>query len=244
MTRLFTLIMALALVSAGVACVPRKLGETEEVPRRADTVGSKAPVLPESNPPADLVVDALRYDLTVRPDDQNYWSFTRPEATCVADKIVAAVGPERLSQLGYRPGTPGAGLPDIALTPDERVRVMAAFDACVDMKEVIADLLFGKGRISSQSAMCVAKILDKAGLGSVFIRSWLFAEPVDAFADGGPLANTMSAAAQVCLNPKDLNWPTLRSPLDEENVIDADAPGGASGSNHPDDQRLREEKTN
>ena len=127
---------------------------------------------------------------------------------------------------------------------DERAKVVAALTSCVDTHEAASSLFFGKGRISAKAAECVADVLDKAGMVPIFFEAWINAKPVDPFANDGNLANTMSAAAQVCLSPGELNWPTLRSPVDDQDLIDSDLPAGSRDSNHPDDRRLREEESN
>lgn len=242
MTRRLALpLVAVSILILVLGCVPRERGATTEIRRRSDTRGDKAPVLPESNPSEKMVIAAVRFDLTNRPDSQDYWTPTSNEAECVAKKTVTSVGAERLSQLGYQPGTPGAGIPDIALTTDERTKVLGAFTECVKTKEAAASLLFGSGRISAASSLCLAKILDRAGLVPQLFESWVFAKPIDPFANGGLLAETLSAGAQVCMDPNDLNWPTLHSPTEDKGLIDADAPGGSRNSNRPDDRREQEE---
>lgn len=233
-------LVATVVMCTLVGCIPRQRGESTEVRRDSDTRGEVAPVLP-ANPPKGLVVEAIRFDLTYRPDDQDFWTPTRSESKCVAEKIVTGVGYQRLSELGYQPGTPGAGLPDLAFTPEEDQLVLAAFQECVDYREAAAAILFGKGRISNSSAKCLAKVLYEAGVIGEIFESWLSKTPIDPFANDGLFASRLSAGAQVCLTPNDLNWPTLKSPSDDQDLIDADAPAGSSDSNHPDDRRPREE---
>ena len=237
-------LIALAIACVGVGCVPRERGSSVEIKRESDTSKIRAPKLPKANPTASQMEQAIVFDLRNRPDSQDFWTPTRSEAKCVAQEVVSGVGLDRLSSLGFQPGTQGASLVDIAMTADERAKVVAALTSCVDTHEAASSLFFGKGRISAKAAECVADVLDKAGMVPIFFEAWINAKPVDPFANDGNLANTMSAAAQVCLSPGELNWPTLRSAVDDQDLIDSDLPAGSRDSNHPDDRRLREEESN
>lgn len=230
------------VVLVAAACVPRQTGESVAVAEGSRSGASKPPVMP-ADPNPEIMVDAVSFDLTNRPEDQDYWSPRRSEGMCAAKKIVDGVGYQRLGELGFQPDTPGAGLPDIAFTKDERKTVLDALVSCVDTEEAAAALIFGAGRVSSQSAVCYARIIDKAGAVPDFFESWLFGTPVDPFANDGRLADTMAAGAQVCLNPTSLNWPTLHSPIAQRPVIDANAPAGSSNSNRPDDQRIKDHRS-
>lgn len=238
------MILVGVMIAAQVTgCVPRKQANTAEVGPKTAATSSKPPKL-SANPSPDQVESALRFDLSGRPDDQDYWAPSPDEARCAAKKIVTDIGAERLAQLGYQPGTPGAGLVNIALSDEERAKALGSIESCVNMKEAVTAMFFGRGRISTTAASCMAEVLDKAGIIPVLFASWMDSKPIDALANDAKVADTLSAGAQVCLNPNDLNWPTLRSPVDGQTVIDADAPGGASNSNRPDDERLREKNAN
>lgn len=239
MIRPLTLLAVTVLIVAQTACVPRTRGDSVTVDARDDARNVAAPVLPDGEVTPDEMAEAIRFDLTDRPDSQDYWTLSDSEAACAADGIVTALGVDRLRELGYRPGSPGAGLSRIELSAAERDVVVAQLIDCVDLEEMTAALLFGSGRISPTSATCMARILAKSGVPAIWLGSWITGEPMDALADDATAARTMSGAAEVCLDPNDLNWPTLRSPVEDELVIDADAPPGSSNSNHPDDHRDR-----
>lgn len=237
-------VMALTLVCVAVGCIPSERGATVEIKRASDTHKAKVPVLPRTNPSPEQMERAIDFDLRNRPDSQDFWTPTRSEADCVAKEVVNGIGTDRLSALGYQPGTPGAGLVDLALTTEERAKLTSALTGCVDMREAIAALYFGKGRVSVKAAGCLADILDKTGFVPAFFAAWANGSAVDPFAQDAHLADSMSAAAQICLSPNDLNWPTLRSPVEDQGLIDADLPPGSRDSNHPDDRRLREKESN
>lgn len=225
------------LITVQTACVPRTREDSRTVGARPDPAEVEPPVLPEGVVAPELMAEAIEFDLTHRPDGQNYWSLGDSEADCAATGIVDAIGSDRLVDLGYKPGTPGAGLPQIDLTAAERDQIVAQLVDCTDQKEMAAALLFGNGRIPARSATCMGEILAKAGVPTTWLAAWIFDEPVDPFVDDADASTNMSAAARVCLDPASLNWPALRSPIQESPVIDADAPAGSSNSNHPDDNR-------
>lgn len=237
MIRTLTLLAVTVLIVVQTACVPRTRGDSMTIDAREDPRGVEPPVLPQGEVTPGVMADAIRFDLTNRPDDQDYWTLSDDEAECAADGIIAAIGADRLTELGYQPGVAGSGLPQIALTTAEREDVTAKLVDCVDLEEMAAALLFGAGRISPGSATCMARILAKAGVPAAWLESWVTGADMDPLADDAALSRTMSSAAEVCLDPNDLNWPTLRSPVEDELVIDADAPAGSSNSNHPDDHR-------
>lgn len=236
MIRRCAYIAIVLLIALQTACIPRVRGDSVAVDDRHEA-DAQPPSLPEGNVSVDTMVDAVRFDLTNRPDDQDYWSLSEEESGCAAEKIVTAIGSERLSELGFQPGTPGAGIPQLAFSGDERKEIVSGLVDCVDHEEMAAALLFGAGRISADSATCMGSILAEAGVPASWLESWVFGAEVDPFADDAVSSKTMSSAAQICLDPNALNWPTLRSPVEDELVIDADAPPGAANSDHPDDHR-------
>ena len=186
--------------------------------------------------PAELLVEGLVHDFTTRPRDQDYWSPPTPEARCAAEGIVEGVGASRLSTLGYRPATPGASLNDIGLTDEEHTVVVDRFMACVDMVEGVASLLFGKGRIPTSAAVCVAEGLAERDMLRPFVESWSFGRAVDPFAGDAAFAATFTAAANVCISDTAFNWPDVRVSEDDP-LIDSDLPAGSSGSAFADDRK-------
>lgn len=237
MIRTLALVAVTVLIAVQTACVPRTRGDSKTVDVREDPRDVHVPVLPQGDVSTDAMVEAIRFDLTNRPDDQDYWSLSDDEAECASAGIVDAVGLERLVELGYQPGSPATGLAGVALTATERDKVTAQLVDCVDLEEMTAALLFGAGRIPPTSATCMARIINKAGIPAQWLESWVTGHAVDPLADDAASSRAMSSAAEVCMDPNDLNWPTLRSPVEDELVIDADAPAGSSNSDHPDDHR-------
>jgi len=220
------------------ACVPEKHGQSSEVNDGSDSASepAKAPEFPSRGEvPSALLVDGLVYDMTFRPADQSYWTPPRAQAKCAAKGIVKSVGTSRLSALGYRPGTPGAALNDIALTDAERSQVVDQFSECVDLVQGIAAVFFGDGRLSTRSAICMAKGLGDQGLLRPFVQAWAFGRATDPLAEGGALATAMLAQADVCISPTALNWPDVRLPGTDP-LIDSDSPGGSGNSAYPADR--------
>lgn len=221
------------------ACIPQNKGDASDLDDGSDSAkaASAVPVFPATGEIApELLVEGLVYDFTTRPSDQDYWSPPTAEATCAAQGIVDAIGAARLSELGYRVATPGASLNDIGLTDAERNTVVDEFSNCVDMVEGVAALLFGDGRMTTESALCVARGLGDTQMLRPFVEAWAFGRAVDPFASDAAFASTLIAEAQVCIADNAFLWPKLRFP-DEEPLIDSDAPGGSESSAHPDDRR-------
>jgi hypothetical protein len=228
--------LCLSVVAAG--CVPEKRGASAEVDDGSDSARevTKAPEFPgEGEVPSALLVDGLVYDMTTRPSDQVYWTPPSAQARCAAEGIVESIGPSRLSVLGYRSGTPGAALNDIALTDAERTVVVDEFTKCVDLVQGIAAVFFGDGRISTRSATCMAKGLGDQDLLRPFVQAWAFGGATDPLAENGTLATALLAQADVCISPTALNWPDVRLPGTDP-LIDADAPGGSASSASPADR--------
>ena len=237
--RLFIgLCVGLSLIGLVSGCVPEKRGDSSEVNDGSDSgrEAASAPEFPaEGEVPEGLLVDGLVYDMTTRPTDQVYWTPPSAQARCAAKGIVHEIGPSRLSALGYRAGTPGAALNDIALTADEREIVVDQFSECVDLVQGIAAVFFGDGRISTRSATCMAKGLGDQDLLRPFVQAWAFGGATDPLAENGELATALLAQADVCISPTALNWPDVRLP-GADPLIDSDSPGGSGNSASPADR--------
>jgi len=219
-------------------CVPEKRGAASEVNDGSDSAleVARAPEFPgRGEVPSALLVDGLVYDMTTRPADQAYWTPPSSQARCAAQGIVKGIGASRLSALGYRAGTPGAALNDIALTDPERSIVVDQFSNCVDLVQGVAAVFFGNGRISTRSASCMAKGLGDQGLLRPFVQAWASGGATDPLAQNGELATALLAQAGVCISPTALNWPDVRLP-NSDPLIDSDAPGGSANSAYPADR--------
>ncbi len=225
------------LVAVLVSCADR--GPSAEVDDGSESARAErvAPVFPEDGTvPEPLLVQGLVFDLTNRPVDLDYWAAPSEQAECAAQAIVDELGAARLSQLGYRPGVTGASLNDIELSDDEREQVADAVEGCVDMAEAVAAMFYGDGRIAPTVASCLADGLDQKQQLRPFVVAVVFGTAVDPFADDGALANAMLDQSVVCVPAGAFNWSDLDLP-DDSPVLDADAPGGVSGSPYVDDQR-------
>lgn len=235
-----SLLLGLGLCAAILisGCVPEKRGSASEVNDGSDSATdvTTAPEFPDQGEvPVALLIDGLVYDMTNRPADQVYWTPPSSQARCAAQGIVSGVGQTRLSALGYRAGTAGSGLNDIALTDIERAIVVDQFSECVDLVQGIAAVFFGDGRISTRSATCMAQGLSDQDMLRPFVEAWAFAGATDPAAENGKLATALLAQADVCISPTALNWPDVRLPGTDP-LIDSDAAGGSSGSASPEDR--------
>ncbi len=214
------LLVALALV-AGTGCVPTKAESAREVDDGSGFAppGRTPPVFPSSGPvPVDLLVAGLVFDLTDAPADRNLWVPDEAQATCAARSIVDSIGAARLSELGYRPGTDGNGLNQIALTAAERRTVAERFAACVDLADAVGTILMGNDQMTGAQASCIAGQLRERDLLLAFADAWAFAENVDPFAGDGQLAEALLTGSQVCLGEDAFDW------------LDADLPGSSDGT--------------
>ena len=187
--------------------------------RSGDSRGSgsdKPPKFPTNGPvPAALLVDGLVFDFTSVPLDLNLWVPPGSEARCVAQKIVDDLGADRLSELGFRPGTSGASLNDIDLSVAERDVVASDFMGCVNMTDAVAGLLMGDGRMEAKPALCVAQGLAAKDDLKPFVDAWAFGEAIDPFADTGKLADDLLAYSNVCLAATTFYYPGVNLPGDE-----------------------------
>ena len=234
-------LVAVLLAVVGVvatACIPSERGKVSEVgdpALRGEVPG--APVFPDTGVvPDDLLAAGLVHDLTTRPMDTSFWVPSLPEAECVAGGVVESVGGARLSELGYRPATAGASLSDLDLEDAEAAAVADVIEDCVDMVEAVASMFFGDGRIRASVASCLAEGLGRRGALRPFAVAMVSGEVVDPYSSDLPLATAVLEQSVVCVPDGEFNWPDLDLP-DEDPVLDADAPAGASGSPFVDDQR-------
>lgn len=225
-----------ALALLGAACSDN--GPVAELDDGSDSARTEraAPEFPsEGEVPRDLLAEGLVYDLSNRPADLAFWAAPGDEAECAAGAIIDAVGEQRLSGLGYRPGTPGASLGDLDLLDDERTRVADAVQGCLDMTEAVSSMFYGDGRLAPSVASCLAEGLTEAGQLRPFVVGVVFGQPVDPFANGGALASALLSQSTVCVPDGAFNWSQLDLP-EGPAVIDADSPGGVPGSPFVDDQ--------
>ncbi len=241
-TRLCVLLRSCALLVCAavvaVGCIPSNDGTASEVDDGTDSAAPQrsAPEFPEQGVvPDTLLVEGLRFDLTERPADPDFWTPPGDEAECTAERIVETVGAERLSELGYRPGTPGASVNDLALSEAERTAVVDAVVDCVDMSEAVGAMFFGNGRIPATVASCLADGLGDKELLRPFAVAIVFGAAVDPFTDDAVLATAILDQSVVCVPDRAFNWSDLTLP-DGSAVQDSDRPGGTPGSPYLDDQ--------
>ncbi|MFI5043857.1 MAG: hypothetical protein ACHQDC_03610 [Acidimicrobiales bacterium] len=198
------------------ACVPEEEGRASEVRGLEGSGSDEPPKFPTNGPvPAELLVEGLVFDFTSVPADLNLWVPPGSEARCAAQKIVDDLGADRLSELGFRPGTSGASLNDIDLSVVERDAVVADFMGCVNMTDAVAGLLMGGGRMDAKPALCVAQGLDSKGDLKPFVEAWAFGEAIDPFDQSGQLAEDLLAYSNVCLAATTFYYPGVNLPGDE-----------------------------
>lgn len=218
-----------ALTVSAAACVPTEHGAVEEFDLDEDATSLTAPEFPDGAVPDDLVVAGLVYELSSRPADLAFWAPSPKEARCVADEILDTVGSDRLTSLGFRPGTDGGSLADLAFDDTERSTIGTAFAGCVDLAEAVATLFFGGGRMSASAARCVATTLDQSGQLANFASGWVIGEPTDPFAGDTPLSRSLVDAATICIAEDAFDWPDLVLPGGPD-ILDLTRSAGQSGS--------------
>lgn len=228
-----------ALVSAlGAAAGCADTGPVTELDDGSDSARPEvvAPVFPDDGEvPAELLVEGLAFDLGNRPVDLRYWAAPTDEAECAAAEIVEVLGAPRLSELGYRPGEPGASLSDIELTDDERIQVVDVVEECIDVVDAVAAMFYGDGRLPASVATCLAEGLGEKDQLRPFVVAVVFGTAVDPFASDAALATAMLEQSAICVPEEAFNWPDLELPGGDV-VIDENSPGGVPGSPFPDDQ--------
>lgn len=230
-------VMAASMLAVASACIPSERGRATEVgDPNVIGEGPAAPVFPETGVvPDDLLAAGLLHDLSVRPLDTSFWVPSAAEAECLADGVVDAVGGPRLSELGYRPATAGAGLNELDLDDAERSAVVDVVEQCVDMEAAVASMFFGDGRMRASVASCLAEGLGERGVLRPFAQAIVLGESVDPYAAEGVLATAMLDQSVVCVPDRAFDWQDLDLP-GEAPVLDADSIGGVPGSPFVDDQ--------
>jgi len=216
------------ITSSLTSCMPQKRGPVGEVDDRTEGP-VRPPAFPASGPvPRDLLVQGIVYDLTSSESDLDLWVPPTDQAECAATQIVDGLTPQRLSDLGYRPGNAGASLNEIDLTDAERNIVAMHFAACVDMHEAVAGLMMGNSHMEAREATCIADGLRDQGLLGRFATAWAFrtsANPVDG---DGALAAAMLGLAKVCLPDDAFDWYDRRLPGDDEVIGSGQGSGTTS----------------
>lgn len=211
------------------ACVPNEHGEVSEYDLDEDATELSAPEFPDGEVPDDLMIAGIVYELSSRPADLAFWAPSPAEARCVAEQMLTSVGSPRLSALGFRPGTDGGALADLAFEDPERAAMGTAFSSCVDLAEATATLFFGGGRIEASAARCVSNTLDQTGQLAPFAASWVLGTPTDPFAGDSPLSRSMIDAATICIADDAFDWPDVELPGGPE-ILDLTRSAGQRGS--------------
>jgi len=217
----FVVALLIAPLVALTACVPTKADSASEVDDGSASASTERtpPVFPSSGViPVNLLVDGLVFDLTDTPGDRNLWVPDEPQARCAATGIVDDLGAPRLSELGYRPGTQGASLNEVALSDVERGQVADRFASCVNLGDAVGSLLMGRDQMSGTQAACIADGLEQRNLLLPFAEAFAFRQPVDPFAGDGALATAMLDYSAICLGDDSFTW------------LDANLPGAANGT--------------
>ena len=216
----FVVALMIALLMTVSSCVPSKADAASEVDDGSASASPERtpPVFPSAGViPADLLVDGLVFDLTDAPADRNLWVPDETQARCAANGIVQDLGAARLSELGYRPGTQGASINEIALNDVERRAVADRFASCVDLGDAVGSLLMGRDQMSGKQAACIADGLEQRNLLLPFADAFAFRVPVDPFAGDGALATAMLDYSAICLGDDSFTW------------LDANLPGVVAG---------------
>ncbi len=214
-------VLVAVLCALTVACVPSDTEGATELDDGSGFAppGRTAPVFPPTGlVPADLLVAGIVYDMTEAPVDRNVWVPDEPSATCAARGIVDGLGAARLSELGYRPGTDGNGLVQVALTTAERELVADRVAGCVDLRDAVGTLLMGDDQMSGDDAACIADGLEQRGLLARFASAFAFGENVDPLSGDGALADALLTSAQVCVGSDAFDW------------LDSELPGSDDGT--------------
>lgn len=218
------LVALVAVASLAAGCADK--GPSAEVDE-GDEPDVTAPSFPDNGDvPRDLLVAGIVFDLSNRPDDLNYWAAPVDQAECAATKVVDELGAARLSELGYRPGVPGASLNDIELSETERSTVVDAVEDCVDMVEAVAAMLLGDGRLKPSVATCVAGGLADKDQLRPFVAAVVFGTSVDPFAGDSPLAPDLLDQAVVCVPADAFDGYDLELP----DAAPTTAPGAAAST--------------
>ncbi len=217
-SRSFASLVVAAMLLLAVACVPSDARDATELDDGSGFAppGRTAPVFPPTGlVPPDLLVEGIVFDMTQAPLDRNVWVPDEPSATCAARGIVDGLGAARLSELGYRPGTEGNGLNQVALTSAERELVAERVAGCLDLRDAVGTLLMGNDQMSGADAACIADGIAQRGLLVRFAQAFAFGENVDPLAGDGALADALLASAQICVGADAFDW------------LDAELPGSS-----------------
>ncbi|MCP4437240.1 MAG: hypothetical protein GY812_17315 [Actinomycetia bacterium] len=209
-------LVALAAVAAlgASACIPQNRDNFGEASGEAALAGP--PVFPETGEvPPELLIEGLVYDFTNADVDLDLWVPPTSEARCAAEKIVANHG-KRLSDVGYEPGRTGAGLNDVALTPEERSSVSSLFMSCINSTEMLASLFMGGGHMTPDEALCMARGLDEMGMAPQVIDNLMLGSATDPLDEEGALAQSLLEYTDVCLPDTAFTWFGFDLPGDQE----------------------------
>ncbi len=125
--------------------------------------GDGAPSLDENEQAlADLIAAQLLED-----DEGDAPPLSAEQAQCIGDESVAAIGFERLVEIGLGPDSLEAGtaIEDVDVPDAEVNAIIDVYFDCVDVKAIFTQGLLETGDVSEDSAECVAD-----GIEDRFVR--------------------------------------------------------------------------
>ena len=118
--------------------------------------------------------------------------FTRPEADCLADKIVPSLGESGMQELGLQDGSTG-------VSPRVATALVDAFEHCADVSIAGAKWITAPFDVSSGSVQCLGEAVDDATM-----REFLEAAFEDPESADSPAVFDVGVAMQRCLTVAEL----------------------------------------
>jgi hypothetical protein len=82
-------------------------------------------------------------------------SVDQDDVDCVADSVAGVFPDERIDELGLIEAATADLGSDLALTADERTQVADGIAACIDLEQLMVDVMVGDGEVSPDSASCM-----------------------------------------------------------------------------------------
>lgn len=116
------------------------------------------------------LVAALSAELSTN-DDGSSPPFSTDDADCAAERIINAIGNDRLDELGVTPADVGE-IEEIDFTGDEVATIVDEIDKCIDLNQLITDGLVADGDLPEESAQCFADEFDKDVIKDLLVASF------------------------------------------------------------------------
>lgn len=150
---------------------------------------------------ADGLAESFADMLSEVPADLNQWAPNESEAKCAGDRIVEAIGVERLLTLGFEPQDPTLVLD---YEPNEEVAVLEVLTGCIEFERAFLELFSAYGKLDLAPAACVSRNFAVKKVDDAFAAAMLDGRELDSFGNDAAIAATIGVVLAECFTDEDV----------------------------------------